>query len=189
MSYEKNKKAEFFGLSGSGKSTLYNQLSGKGQERYVIDKRFFWFWLVKIIIQLFKVRQPRLMRFKLGMLNNLYSIRRAKRVMDYIIIDEGWLQRILTFYEVKLTTEEVVAVCNRIKMPDRVIIMHRNADDCFVRYNNAGSSRIMLGEKYLETWKEVYVHNFNLIKNHLKGLESIEIIEATAHSDLKTLLT
>jgi len=190
MSCKKYKRAEFFGLSGSGKSTLYGQLPSEGTERYVRNKKHFLFWLKIAAVQTLKSKHPRLFRKKLGMLSELYRHREGKRCGEYIVTDEGWLQKILSFYEVKMTAKEVKVACNKIDMPERIIIVNRNPDDCFERFNNGLKNhyRLHLGSEYLKSWQDTFMHNFNLIKEYLKESQPTIITEATANSDVGVLL-
>ena len=177
-------------MSGAGKSTLYRQLPSEGTEKYVKNKKYFWFWLKIAIVQTLKSKHLKLFRMKLGMLSELYRHKEGKRCGEYIVVDEGWLQRIISFYEVKMTEGEVRVACNKIDMPERIIIVNRNPDDCFERFNNGLKDhyRLHLGSEYLKSWQDTFTHNFNFIKKHLKESNPTIITEATANSDIGVLL-
>ena len=184
----KYKRSEFFGLSGSGKSTLHKKLPGENTVRYGCDKKHFWFWFWLIIVQLVKVRQlVRLFGLKRCLLKDTYN-KKGKVIKDYVVVDEGWLQRVLSFYEVKITMTEVKRACGKIDLPDKIIIMNRNVDDCVTRQMTAPHIRSFCSQEYLKNWRENYIHNFNLFKNHLKELDSVTIVEATVHSDPEMLI-
>lgn len=191
MSYKKDKRIiELFGLPGSGKTSLFKRIKKDYPDAKLVNKVFCHrnkcFWIFIIVKESIKNSCISLIRFKLSLLFNLYK-KEALKVGEYNIVDEGWLQRILSFYENKLTDDDLKKIFKHIEIPDKVILLEREENSCFRRYNNLKNHRTRLGSGYLENWKKVVIHNFKQIKSYLRA-QNIDIIEFRKKSDLDNIL-
>jgi len=172
MFYEKNNSSvvEFFGLPGSGKTYAYNYLQKSLPKKVVLHTRIsfleLFFWTRVIFIESIKVRKMSLIRFKLSLLRQMLK----KEVIMYddkYILDEGWLQRILSFYESKISSASLLKIYKHVSRADVVIFFERGHDHYFSRYNNPDNTRAALGSSYLSGWKKVLTHNHEIIKEFL----------------------
>lgn len=191
MSYRKNKIiVELFGLPGSGKTSLYERIKGKcvglkvGKCRPT--KKYFCFWIKIILRESIKVKSFGLLKFKISLLFNLYN-RDVIKYEDFIIYDEGWLQRVLTFYESEISDSEIKEIFNHIQIPDKVIILKRDPKECFKRYNHPENMRNKMGQEYLLEWKRVMIINKDIIKKYLER-QKIDFIEIDSEFDVNQII-
>lgn len=189
MSYKSDKKiVELFGLPGSGKTSLFRRIKSNQINLSFAKSNFHGhklFWLRTIFTESLKVRHLSLVRFKVSLLFDLYR-KDFLEVDEYNIVDEGWLQRILSFYETKLDENEIEKAFHHVEIPDKVIILSREENGCFQRYNHSKNIRNRLGYKYLENWKEVIVHNFQEIKKYLRS-KHVDFVDVDKDVDLDNL--
>lgn len=176
---------ELFGLPGSGKTTFGNNLD-KGNFIFIKSKKYsfifkvicifkyliFFFWLKEIILETLKFKKWKLVRFKVSLvISTLCTFSEANSIKNNteknILLDEGFLQRLLSVYEEKKDIEFFQKIVKKVLLTDCVFIINFNFN-IFLRYEDTRNNRKILGEDYFNNWKNVLDYNYKNILECIK---------------------
>jgi hypothetical protein len=174
MSLENDKIIiELYGIPGGGKSTLARSLAAAqgfihvtalGVTRFEYLTLFYHYtytvlvWLPLIIKNYFKVKSIKHLRYNISLLFvSLKKIHLAqKNKQSLIVIDEGLIQRFLSYSDIVLTEKEITRLLVASPLGTVVVLVNDRYVDKD-RYDEA-HDRGSLGVKRLEEWR----HNMAL---------------------------
>jgi len=175
---------EFFGRAGSGKSTVARLISQKynipvikirsKQKLLYLNLLFSIKHPYKSIRRFFYVASNsiNLKMFYYKFMNTFMQVnakyQQALMIEGVSILDQGYVQSILSMFEKKVSEEQMLKYVNTILFPDKLIIFETTKEILEVRLNNRGYYvRPFLDKAYLETWQKNVDHNYQVLKNIL----------------------
>lgn len=169
MSLTKNKTIlELYGLPGAGKSTLAKELEEKyGAVRIAVPFRTtsriklvvrypktFFVWLNIIWRNFWATKNFAIMKYNFSLLfSSLEKIMLAEKTdASIIVLDEGLLQRFLSYSDVVLKKQEIALAITSI--PIKVVaILVNNTEPTTDRFSDTSNVRAQQSAQYLEWWK------------------------------------
>lgn len=174
---------ELYGLSGSGKSTLAKNLVSSDSTKFVLvdfkSKVERYFYLLLYIVShpvnfyqwlIFLLQNKKLFVYKLHLLSlSLAKMQKAKTIKNTnLLIDEGFLQRILTIADRPVDNKLLSKLLKYLDIVDQLIIMEGGDFYRFTEDKQKDNSpRVKLGKEYFESWKKLQHTNHTIIKKYL----------------------
>jgi hypothetical protein len=183
---------ELFGLPGAGKSTLARELSGKygyihiqneplsflEYLRYTITQPrlvFSWLWL--ICKNFLATKSTTHARYNVSLLfTSLKKLHRAKRARGTVIIDEGLLQRFLSYSDIPLSPQLVRRLLF-LSSIGSVIVLVNDRVVLKDRFDSPAHARAKEGPVRLAQWRTTMAENITVVSGVLKTLPSVQYIE------------
>jgi len=174
---------ELFGLTGAGKSTLARAMAvaGWGEVVKVLTKAeliyynllFFLTHPIKFVVLFFYIvgnsQQPGLFYLKFM---NTFLLHNAKyqqaKKMKYAIVDQGFLQNILSVFERELTRQQLKNYLRYLCYPDVLLILEATEEIIASRLAERGyATRANMPAEYLANWQQVVKKNYDLLLANL----------------------
>ena len=189
MSHTKNKTIiELYGLPGAGKSTLAKELEEKYQfTRIAVPYRSmsrsgiflkapktFILWMPVILSVFLKNKSLAVLKYNFSLLfSSLEKIILAQQsTSEYVVLDEGLLQRFLSFSDVILSEKKMLSMIRKMPIGSEIVLVN-NKDPETERYEGTSNIRSQQGTAYLAAWKE----------NQSKQLAHLEVVLMTHFSE------
>lgn len=175
---------ELFGLPGSGKTAIKKVLIRRDFGKDVVlngtlERLIFCFVFAILhpliclfwLSLLFTRDQKGLRKYKLSLLSVTFAkFQKARFLKQKSIIDEGFLQRILSMYEHQLTEQEIKKTLKYSLFPDKVLFIKGGGFDRFLKEEDRiNSYRYKKGEAYIENWISILTSNTELIHKQLQN--------------------
>jgi hypothetical protein len=193
MSLANNKTIiELYGIPGGGKSTLartiaaehgFTHITALGVARLEYLTLFYHYtytvllWLPLIIRNYFKVKSIKHLRYNISLLFvSLKKIHLAQKSSEQkLIIDEGLIQRFLSYSDLVLTDREIIRLLSASPL-GTVLLLVNNRQVDQDRYDEA-HDRGSLGLKRLENWRQNMAQNISKITVILQSQKSAPFFE------------
>jgi len=185
---------EFCGLPGSGKTSVSKSLAHAGEnftrvefinksQRYFFTVKFilchpvqFLFWL-KLLFEFNDLWQ-----YKLHLL--LVSFARQalaeslNKSDNYILIDEGLMQRFFSIIDRPLARQEFLTLLNGCVLPEAITVVLGGDFKRFLTDSNYFKSpRWLKGEDYLKNWITAFENNFQVFCSILENEPKVKLIK------------
>ena len=115
------------------------------------------------------------------------------RKESIIIIDEGYFQRILGVHERKVSKDSLYRFMKHFQVADIVLDVQNN-ENLFERYEkkiDPGNPRLKQNIDYFNSWKDITVHNYNIMQDVLFEMLSqkyVQVDRTKAKSFLKKMI-
>jgi len=167
---------ELCGLPGTGKTTCARSLES---EKEFLSNRIqkgiavcmhpalFSKGFIHIIHESVRTGTARLVRYKISLLCNTLS-QYHRVIQTGGILDEGFLQRILSLLEERRDTSDMKCLITSLPLGENIIMVEIQ-EATFQRYTKKHIRR-MLGDAYFTEWKKVLKHNYITLKKALDEL-------------------
>lgn len=187
---------EFCGLPGSGKTSLSMALSQEDANFIKVDfakKSVRYFFTVKFFLTNFRqslfwlkllFKNRTIWLYKLHLL--LVSFARQalaeslSKADNYILVDEGLIQRLFTVVDNKLNQKEFLRLFANCSLPDTIVLISGGNFKRFLTENNYFKSpRWLKGEDYLRNWIASFENNFKIFSVILENNPALKIIKVS----------
>ncbi len=190
---------ELCGLPGSGKTSLMKNLIATAPEifmeaklksklnRYYFVLSYFFLQPAKIFFWLkLLLNNSTLWKYKLHLLAVSCARRQAAEVLSktgagvVALVDEGFLQRLFTIMDRRLTAGEFVSILAKLDLPDAVILMSGgDFGRFFSKPGGVNSPRYIRGPEYLKQWADNFKDNFASFIKAMERFPKVKIINAS----------
>lgn len=188
---------ELYGIPGSGKSTLartiatehgFTHITALGVSRFEYFTLFFHYtytvlsWLPLIVRNYLKVKSIKHLRYNISLLFvSLKKIRLAqKSSAQTAIIDEGLIQRFLSYSDLILTDGEIIRLLAASPLGTVLVLVNDRLVEKD-RYDEA-HDRGSLGTKRLENWRYNMAQNISKITIILQSQKKVPFFETKISS-------
>ena len=183
---------ELYGIPGGGKSTLartmasehgFTHITALGVSRLEYLTLFYHYtytvlsWLPLIIRNYFKVKSIKHLRYNISLLFvSLKKIHLAqKSPQQKTVIDEGLIQRFLSYSDLVLTDGEITRLL--AASPLGTVLVHVNDRQVEKDRYDEAHDRGSLGLKRLENWRQNMAQNISKITVILQSQKNVPFFE------------
>lgn len=113
----------------------------------------------------------KIFRFKLAVfINTITRLQIAKRNFSHneiVMIDEGFIQRLLSLYETKQPVSKYISLLKKIPLADSVLFLEYNGESARIKNGRVGTIRRSISDSYTEEWRLTMLHNYQSLKEAL----------------------
>ena len=196
------KSVEFLGMQGSGKTTLMNWLHDNCDVS-IVESNHQWratwkqhplffcckypllivWWVKTAFVESLRVKKPKLFLHKLNMMLILvarWEYIHKKPPERVSILDEGFMQGILSLYEHTLNKDQLHKLMSKFPKSDCVVYLENSFP-----VNSLGKvskRRMSMGQDYVRRWKITFACNLTTLTQVLKEQSKTQLVTLKAHA-------